>query len=175
MRAGRGPGVWSRRAAPSASRATRAGLLELCRQCGSEAISYLSTLQDPGTVKGANCSPVTTSLSRISAIGEVGALRGFGGTGQRGCATPGLSLLSHPQELRPKGLDVKQEELGDLVDKEMAATAAAIETAAARVEVRVIVHRGARRGAVPAGATGMELGLRVGLSTASPPLPGDAE
>uniref|UniRef100_A0A8D0FHY3 I/LWEQ domain-containing protein n=1 Tax=Strix occidentalis caurina TaxID=311401 RepID=A0A8D0FHY3_STROC len=44
---------------------------------------------------------------------------------------------SCPQELRPRGLDVKQEELGDLVDKEMAATAAAIETAAARIEVRV--------------------------------------
>uniref|UniRef100_A0A672UMR0 Huntingtin interacting protein 1 n=1 Tax=Strigops habroptila TaxID=2489341 RepID=A0A672UMR0_STRHB len=42
-----------------------------------------------------------------------------------------------PQELRPRGLDVKQEELGDLVDKEMAATAAAIETAATRIEVRV--------------------------------------
>lgn len=30
---------------------------------------------------------------------------------------------------------MEQEELGDLVDKEMAATSAAIETAAARIEV----------------------------------------
>ncbi|NWW86169.1 HIP1 protein, partial [Rhynochetos jubatus] len=82
-------------------------LLEMCKQCGSEAMSYLSALQDPGTVEGADCSLVTTCLGRISAIGE---------------------------ELRPRGLDVKQEELGDLVDKEMAATAAAIETASARIE-----------------------------------------
>lgn len=46
-----------------------------------------------------------------------------------------LHTPSCPQELRPRGLDVKQEELGDLVDKEMAATSAAIETAAARIEV----------------------------------------
>lgn len=39
------------------------------------------------------------------------------------------------QELLPRGLDIKQEELGDLVDKEMAATSAAIETATARIEV----------------------------------------
>lgn len=45
------------------------------------------------------------------------------------------------QELRPKGLDVQQEELGDLVDKEMAATAAAIEAAATRIEVRWLCMR----------------------------------
>ncbi|NXD41254.1 HIP1 protein, partial [Copsychus sechellarum] len=82
-------------------------LLELCKQCGSEAVSYLSALQDPGTVASADCSLVTACLGQISAIGE---------------------------ELRPRGLDIKQEELGDLVDKEMAATAAAIETASARIE-----------------------------------------
>lgn len=41
-----------------------------------------------------------------------------------------------PQELLCSGQDIVQEELGDLVDKEMAATAAAIETATARIEVR---------------------------------------
>lgn len=41
----------------------------------------------------------------------------------------------HSQELLPRGLDIKQEELGDLVDKEMAATSAAIEAATARIEV----------------------------------------
>ncbi|KFU91565.1 Huntingtin-interacting protein 1, partial [Chaetura pelagica] len=97
-------------------------LLETCRQCGSEAVSYLSALQDPGTVQSADCSPVMTCLSRISAIGE---------------------------ELRPRGLDVKQEELGDLVDKEMAATAAAIETAAARIEEMLSKAR--------AGDTGVKL------------------
>ncbi|XP_017679518.1 PREDICTED: huntingtin-interacting protein 1 [Lepidothrix coronata] len=97
-------------------------LLELCRQCGSEALSYLSALQDPGTVGGADCSPVTACLGRISTIAE---------------------------ELRPRGLDVKQEELGDLVDKEMAATAAAIETASARIEEMLSKAR--------AGDTGVKL------------------
>lgn len=40
------------------------------------------------------------------------------------------------QELLPRGLDIKQEELGDLVDKEMATTSAAIEAATTRIEVR---------------------------------------
>ncbi|XP_074700904.1 huntingtin-interacting protein 1 isoform X4 [Strix aluco] len=97
-------------------------LLEMCRQCGSEAVSYLSALQDPESVEGADCSLVMTCLSRISTIGE---------------------------ELRPRGLDVKQEELGDLVDKEMAATAAAIETAAARIEEMLSKAR--------AGDTGVKL------------------
>uniref|UniRef100_A0A672ULI7 Huntingtin interacting protein 1 n=1 Tax=Strigops habroptila TaxID=2489341 RepID=A0A672ULI7_STRHB len=97
-------------------------LLEVCKQCGSEAVSYLSALQDPGKVKGADCSLVTICLGHISAIGE---------------------------ELRPRGLDVKQEELGDLVDKEMAATAAAIETAATRIEEMLSKAR--------AGDTGVKL------------------
>lgn len=42
------------------------------------------------------------------------------------------------QELRPKGLDVRQEELGDLVDKEMAATSAAIEEAVRRIDVSTL-------------------------------------
>lgn len=33
-------------------------------------------------------------------------------------------------------MDIKQEELGDMVDKEMAATSAAIEDAVRRIEVR---------------------------------------
>ncbi|XP_015151397.2 huntingtin-interacting protein 1 isoform X4 [Gallus gallus] len=97
-------------------------LLETCKQCGSEAISYLSSLQDPGSVASANCTAVTNCLHRISAIGE---------------------------ELRPRGLDVEQEELGDLVDKEMAATSAAIETAAARIEEMLSKAR--------AGDTGVKL------------------
>lgn len=39
------------------------------------------------------------------------------------------------QELRPKSMDVRQDELGDLVDKEMAATSAAIEEAVRRIDV----------------------------------------
>ncbi|XP_065587741.1 huntingtin-interacting protein 1 [Cyrtonyx montezumae] len=97
-------------------------LLETCKQCGSEAVSYLSSLQDSSSVAGANCTAVTNCLRRISAIGE---------------------------ELRPRGLDVEQEELGDLVDKEMAATSAAIETATARIEEMLSKAR--------AGDTGVKL------------------
>ncbi|NXD26757.1 HIP1R protein, partial [Spelaeornis formosus] len=38
------------------------------------------------------------------------------------------------QELRPKSLDIKQEELGDMVEKEMASTSEAIEAAVRRIE-----------------------------------------
>lgn len=73
----------------------------------------------------------------------------------------------YPQELRPRGLDVKQEELGDLVDKEMAATAAAIETASARIEVRVTMRREVATGTVlgPAETTGEARGA---LGSAQP-------
>lgn len=59
--------------APLAPPAACTGLLEACKQCGSEAISYLSSLQDPGSVASADCTAVTDCLRRISAIGEVGA------------------------------------------------------------------------------------------------------
>uniref|UniRef100_A0A7N9B0F1 Huntingtin interacting protein 1 n=1 Tax=Mastacembelus armatus TaxID=205130 RepID=A0A7N9B0F1_9TELE len=39
-------------------------------------------------------------------------------------------------KLRPRGLELQQGELGDLVEQEMAATSAAVESAAARIEVR---------------------------------------
>ncbi|XP_048374832.1 huntingtin-interacting protein 1 [Sphaerodactylus townsendi] len=97
-------------------------LLEACRQCGSETLHYLGTLKDAALLEGADCTAVRTCLSQIATIGE---------------------------ELRPKGLDVKQDELGDLVDKEMAATAAAIETAAARIEEMLSKSR--------AGDTGVKL------------------
>ncbi|XP_060114795.1 huntingtin-interacting protein 1 isoform X3 [Heteronotia binoei] len=97
-------------------------LLEACRQCGSEALRYLGNLKDSASLESADCTAVRNSLSRIATIGE---------------------------ELRPKGLDIKQDELGDLVDKEMAATAAAIETAAARIEEMLSKSR--------AGDTGVKL------------------
>lgn len=49
------------------------------------------------------------------------------------CLTPRCLVR---QELKPKSLDVRQEELGAMVDKEMAATSAAIEDAVRRIEVR---------------------------------------
>ncbi|XP_002933593.2 huntingtin-interacting protein 1 [Xenopus tropicalis] len=78
-----------------------------CRTCGTEALSYLSSLQKNETEGSVHCSRVTAALKNISEIA---------------------------QELRPPTLDIREEELGDLVEKEMAATAAAVETAATRIE-----------------------------------------
>ncbi|XP_055462126.1 huntingtin-interacting protein 1 [Psammomys obesus] len=81
-------------------------LTEACRQCGREALAYLSSLEE-GAMERADGTGLRNCLNRIKAIGE---------------------------ELLPRGLDIKQEELGDLVDKEMAATSAAIEAATTRIE-----------------------------------------
>uniref|UniRef100_A0A665T4Z9 Huntingtin-interacting protein 1-related protein n=1 Tax=Echeneis naucrates TaxID=173247 RepID=A0A665T4Z9_ECHNA len=49
--------------------------------------------------------------------------------------SPGITLwTSLSVKLRPKGLELQQGELGDLVEQEMAATSAAVESAAARIE-----------------------------------------
>lgn len=82
-------------------------LCDSCRTCGTEALNYLSTLKNKAMQNGADCSHITSTLKHIADIA---------------------------QELRPPSLDIKEEELGDLVEKEMAATAAAVETAAARIE-----------------------------------------
>ncbi|XP_077852562.1 huntingtin-interacting protein 1 isoform X6 [Macaca mulatta] len=82
-------------------------LTEACKQYGRETLAYLAALEEEGTLENADSTAMRNCLSKIKAIGE---------------------------ELLPRGLDIKQEELGDLVDKEMAATSAAIETATARIE-----------------------------------------
>lgn len=53
--------------------------------------------------------------------------------------TPPALTLTSSQDLKPKSLDVRQEELGAMVDKEMAATSAAIEDAVRRIEVRPLL------------------------------------
>ncbi|CAJ0965849.1 unnamed protein product [Ranitomeya imitator] len=82
-------------------------LCDSCRTCGTEALNYLSILKSKAAQSGADCSQITAVLRLIADIA---------------------------QELRPPSLDIKEEELGDLVEKEMAATAAAVETAASRIE-----------------------------------------
>uniref|UniRef100_A0A2K5M8T6 Huntingtin interacting protein 1 n=1 Tax=Cercocebus atys TaxID=9531 RepID=A0A2K5M8T6_CERAT len=82
-------------------------LTEACKQYGRETLAYLAALEEEGTLENTDSTAMRNCLSKIKAIGE---------------------------ELLPRGLDIKQEELGDLVDKEMAATSAAIETATARIE-----------------------------------------
>uniref|UniRef100_A0A672HV39 Huntingtin-interacting protein 1-related protein n=1 Tax=Salarias fasciatus TaxID=181472 RepID=A0A672HV39_SALFA len=44
------------------------------------------------------------------------------------------AVLATAEKLRPRGLELQQGELGDLVEQEMAATSAAVESAAARIE-----------------------------------------
>ncbi|KFQ38539.1 Huntingtin-interacting protein 1-related protein, partial [Mesitornis unicolor] len=82
-------------------------LMETCRDCGQRSLGYLAQLKDRQTLERA----------------ELGAVRG---------ALQGVLQLA--QELRPKSLDIKQEELGDMVEKEMASTSEAIEDAVRRIE-----------------------------------------
>ncbi|XP_054445719.1 huntingtin-interacting protein 1 isoform X1 [Pteronotus mesoamericanus] len=97
-------------------------LTEACKQYGKETLVYLAFLEEEGTLENVNSTAMKSCLSKITAIGE---------------------------ELLPRGLDIKQEELGDLVDKELAATSAAIETATARIEEMLSKSR--------AGDTGVKL------------------
>uniref|UniRef100_A0AAA9SQ74 Huntingtin interacting protein 1 n=3 Tax=Bos TaxID=9903 RepID=A0AAA9SQ74_BOVIN len=82
-------------------------LIDACKQYGKETLTYLSFLEEERIFENADSTAMRSCLTRITAISE---------------------------DLLPRGLDIKQEELGDLVDKEMAATSAAIEAATARIE-----------------------------------------
>ncbi|XP_069475736.1 huntingtin-interacting protein 1-related protein [Ambystoma mexicanum] len=82
-------------------------LTDSCRDCGNQTLQYLNELKHKLSLKSADPADVRRTLQSILYLG---------------------------QELRPKSLDIKQEELGDMVDKEMAATSAAIEDAVRRIE-----------------------------------------
>ncbi|XP_045140611.1 huntingtin-interacting protein 1 [Echinops telfairi] len=97
-------------------------LNEICKQYGRDTLNLLASLEEEERLPQADCTALWTCLSKMAAIG---------------------------QELLPRGLDIKQDELGDLVDKEMAATSAAIDTATARIEEMLSKSR--------AGDTGVKL------------------
>ncbi|KAM5192790.1 huntingtin-interacting protein 1-related protein [Mantella aurantiaca] len=82
-------------------------LSDSCRECGNQSLQYLMELKDKQSLKNADLGEVRRTLQNILGLGE---------------------------ELRPKSLDIRQEELGDMVDKEMASTSAAIEDAVRRIE-----------------------------------------
>nr|XP_031526058.1 huntingtin-interacting protein 1-related protein [Vicugna pacos] len=82
-------------------------LIDTCRECGARALEFMGQLQDQQALLQA----------------RPGLVRG-----------PLQGILQLGQELKPKSLDVRQEELGAMVDKEMAATSAAIEDAVRRIE-----------------------------------------
>uniref|UniRef100_A0A3B5KKQ4 Huntingtin-interacting protein 1-related protein n=1 Tax=Takifugu rubripes TaxID=31033 RepID=A0A3B5KKQ4_TAKRU len=82
-------------------------LTENCRGCATQSLQYLKDLKTKTTLQRADPASIRIVVQKILHLG---------------------------QELRPKGMDVRQEELGDLVDKEMAATSAAIEEAVRRID-----------------------------------------
>uniref|UniRef100_A0A8C6H4N7 Huntingtin-interacting protein 1-related protein n=1 Tax=Mus spicilegus TaxID=10103 RepID=A0A8C6H4N7_MUSSI len=82
-------------------------LMDTCRECGARALELVGQLQDQTVLPRAQPSLMRAPLQGILQLG---------------------------QDLKPKSLDVRQEELGAMVDKEMAATSAAIEDAVRRIE-----------------------------------------
>uniref|UniRef100_A0A3Q3CLJ6 Huntingtin-interacting protein 1-related protein n=1 Tax=Haplochromis burtoni TaxID=8153 RepID=A0A3Q3CLJ6_HAPBU len=82
-------------------------LTENCRSCGTQSLLFLGEMKSKATLQKADPATIRIIIQKILHLG---------------------------QELRPKGLDIRQEELGDLVDKEMAATSAAIEEAVRRID-----------------------------------------
>ncbi|XP_074535389.1 huntingtin-interacting protein 1 isoform X2 [Halichoeres trimaculatus] len=82
-------------------------LSESVKACGAEALSLLGQMKQQDSIAAADNSKLKTALEAILATAE---------------------------KLRPRGLELQQGELGDLVEQEMAATSAAVESAAARIE-----------------------------------------
>ncbi|XP_049619014.1 huntingtin interacting protein 1 related b [Syngnathus scovelli] len=82
-------------------------LTENCRSCATQSLQYLRELKSKSTLQRADPASIQVIIHKILRLG---------------------------QELRPKGMDIRQDELGDLVDKEMAATSAAIEEAVRRID-----------------------------------------
>ncbi|KAK7125373.1 hypothetical protein R3I93_020903 [Phoxinus phoxinus] len=82
-------------------------LTDNCRDCATHCLQYLKELKMKATLPRADPTAVRYTVQRI---------------------------LNQGQDLRPKGADVRKEELADLVDKEMAATSSAIEDAVLRMD-----------------------------------------
>uniref|UniRef100_A0A3B3R863 Huntingtin interacting protein 1 related b n=1 Tax=Paramormyrops kingsleyae TaxID=1676925 RepID=A0A3B3R863_9TELE len=83
-------------------------LTESCRNCATQSLSFLRELKSRASLQRADPVAVRLVVQRI---------------------------LQLSRELQPKGRDIREEELGDMVDKEMAATSAAIEEAVRRIDV----------------------------------------
>ncbi|XP_047449574.1 huntingtin-interacting protein 1 isoform X1 [Mugil cephalus] len=82
-------------------------LSESVKACGAEALALLGQMKQEDSLSAADNSKLKAALEAILATAE---------------------------KLRPRGLELQQGELGDLVEQEMAATSAAVESAAARIE-----------------------------------------
>ncbi|XP_068601371.1 huntingtin-interacting protein 1 [Brachionichthys hirsutus] len=77
------------------------------KACGAEALALLAQMKRQDSLTEADSSKLKAALEAVLATAE---------------------------KLRPRGLELQQGELGDLVEQEMAATSAAVESAAARIE-----------------------------------------
>ncbi|KAH0625413.1 hypothetical protein JD844_014903 [Phrynosoma platyrhinos] len=90
-------------------------LTETCRDCGQQSLDYLNKLKDKQSLQQADPGDVRRMLQSLLQLGQVET-----------------DLRSLVMEINL--LDIRQEELGDMVDKEMASTSAAIEDAVRRIE-----------------------------------------
>ncbi|XP_053278308.1 huntingtin-interacting protein 1 [Pleuronectes platessa] len=82
-------------------------LSESVKTCGAEALALLGQMKQRDSLAAADSSRLKAALE---------------------------ALLATAEKLRPRGLELQQGELGDLVELEMASTSAAVESAAARIE-----------------------------------------
>ncbi|XP_029628658.1 huntingtin-interacting protein 1 isoform X3 [Salmo trutta] len=82
-------------------------LSDSVKACGAEALALLGQMKEQESLATADSAALRAALDGILATSE---------------------------KLRPRGLELQQGELGDLVEQEMAATSAAVESAAARIE-----------------------------------------
>ncbi|XP_029111392.1 huntingtin-interacting protein 1-like isoform X1 [Scleropages formosus] len=89
-------------------------LAEGVKECGAEALVFLRRFSDPD-------APGTADSSGLKVAME--------------------TIMTAAEKLRPRGLELQQGELGDLVEQEMAATSVTVETAAARIEEMLSASR----------------------------------
>ncbi|XP_060929163.1 huntingtin-interacting protein 1 isoform X2 [Limanda limanda] len=82
-------------------------LSESVKTCGAEALALLGQMKQRDSLAAADDSRLKAALE---------------------------ALLATAEKLRPRGLELQQGELGDLVELEMSSTSAAVESAAARIE-----------------------------------------
>uniref|UniRef100_A0A674NS57 Huntingtin interacting protein 1 n=1 Tax=Takifugu rubripes TaxID=31033 RepID=A0A674NS57_TAKRU len=96
-----------------ARRSCLQGALEEAQKMVQDA---LAQIDDPAHISCTSSAGKTRSGSSMDAVSSL------------------LFIFYSMQKLRPRGLELQQGELGDLVEQEMAATSAAVESAAARIE-----------------------------------------
>lgn len=82
-------------------------LSESVKLCGAEALDLLGLMKQRDSLTAADSSRLKAALE---------------------------ATLAAAEKLRPRGLELQQGELGDMVEQEMSATSAAVESAAARIE-----------------------------------------